>query len=454
MAKKIKFPLEMKDGVQVRTIEELKENFDIEKAMEYLLDGKLQTWLSDRYYIQEAEEVGKLDAYAAETKNKLYTLLDIEKQEEDMENVDVEAIEHRKQKLLKLKQYTDDEAIWDKVEFVAFDQEELADLLDEECKTIYLCGEKFQVPYSIGGVAYIGVNQPEVFVNGVGKIDLKEQGISFDGVKILNENIDTGEELYQLGLSYLRETYDNDFDECEKWEELTDKGQECLKKAAEKGNVDALYQLGLSYLRKHYEIIDFDYDYKEKGLEYIKKAAEKGDTNAMGYYCVSIFRYGEIQEKYNITEGEYVEMLNNSVKLGSGIGTAWKGWLIYKGVLYEKDEEEGKRLMKKSLDDETPIAAWLLFHATDIEEEQRLYLEKGVFLKNSACAYELAYAYLSGKYGIDINKHKAGEYANLFNEFEKFGWPHCLEPSLTMKPEIHILSEIDEEIRKNWGCRR
>mgnify|MGYP000833459901 CR=1 FL=1 len=29
----VKFPLEMKDGVQVRNISELKENFDVEKVV-------------------------------------------------------------------------------------------------------------------------------------------------------------------------------------------------------------------------------------------------------------------------------------------------------------------------------------------------------------------------------------------------------------------------------------
>ena len=43
MAKKIKFPLEMKDGVMVRTIEELRENFDVEKLVEHYESGKLES---------------------------------------------------------------------------------------------------------------------------------------------------------------------------------------------------------------------------------------------------------------------------------------------------------------------------------------------------------------------------------------------------------------------------
>ena len=35
MAKKIRFPLAMADGVQVRTLDELKEHFDLEAVLEY-----------------------------------------------------------------------------------------------------------------------------------------------------------------------------------------------------------------------------------------------------------------------------------------------------------------------------------------------------------------------------------------------------------------------------------
>ena len=57
MAKKIKFPLEMRDGVQVRDIEELREYFDIEKALGYLLDGKLVVLCQDLVQIKMRDSV-------------------------------------------------------------------------------------------------------------------------------------------------------------------------------------------------------------------------------------------------------------------------------------------------------------------------------------------------------------------------------------------------------------
>ena len=42
--KNIKFPLEMKNGEKVRTLEELKVNYDIESILNYYFSGKLKVW--------------------------------------------------------------------------------------------------------------------------------------------------------------------------------------------------------------------------------------------------------------------------------------------------------------------------------------------------------------------------------------------------------------------------
>ena len=47
MAKKIRFPLEMINGVSVRSMEELRENFSLLKILSYLSNEKLVTWLRD-----------------------------------------------------------------------------------------------------------------------------------------------------------------------------------------------------------------------------------------------------------------------------------------------------------------------------------------------------------------------------------------------------------------------
>ena len=57
MAKKIRFPLKMANGTDVRTIEELRTNFDLTTVLGYYADGKLITWLRDRFYDTEADKI-------------------------------------------------------------------------------------------------------------------------------------------------------------------------------------------------------------------------------------------------------------------------------------------------------------------------------------------------------------------------------------------------------------
>ena len=176
MAKKVKFPLDMGNEVYVRTLEELKENYNTEKVTEYFLDGRLLTWLNDRYFDDEAEQVqelteqGNKDNLAA----KLGKIFGVEIESEE---VDIEALEIRREKLDKLRRITSDDKILENVDNVAFSQEELGDLLDEEKDFIYLCGETFRIPLSVGNVMYIGVNDPTVSISGKGEIDLEASGI-------------------------------------------------------------------------------------------------------------------------------------------------------------------------------------------------------------------------------------------------------------------------------------
>ena len=58
MAKKIKFALKMKDGVEVRSFQELQENFDLNQVTAYFLDGRLETWLPMYSYSSVAVNCG------------------------------------------------------------------------------------------------------------------------------------------------------------------------------------------------------------------------------------------------------------------------------------------------------------------------------------------------------------------------------------------------------------
>ena len=134
----------MADGVQARTIDELKENFDNNKIVGYFLEGKLQTWLTDRYYDEEAEQIAELRSDDSELAKKISKIFEIEYVE--AEEVDVDKIASDNERIAKIKQFTDDEAIIKNYDKVAFTQEELADLYDAGIQTIYLCEGEFKIP--------------------------------------------------------------------------------------------------------------------------------------------------------------------------------------------------------------------------------------------------------------------------------------------------------------------
>ena len=183
MAKKIRSPLVMADGTAAHNLEEFREHFDLEKAAEYYKNGKLQTWLRIRYYDDEADALEALDVNDTDFQKKLCGIFGVEF---TGSAVDLEEIERRQERLAKLREYTDEKELIDRIDQIAFDQEDLADLLGEETETIYLCGKYFVVPARCSHVTYIGINQPTVHISGLEKGTPLSPDIHFKQLKVEN----------------------------------------------------------------------------------------------------------------------------------------------------------------------------------------------------------------------------------------------------------------------------
>lgn len=180
MAKKIRFPLEMENGVEVRSMEELRDNFSTSRVLSYLKNGKLEVWLRDRFEADIADTIGQLDLQAEDLAKKLCEIFDITYNEEAEDELK-KAVE-RTERILLLKKYTDDKQFEEVIDSIAFNQDELYDLLDEDVDTIYLCGEKFSIPLAKEGVSYIGINQPAVVIDSKVEVDWIKKNISVDNV--------------------------------------------------------------------------------------------------------------------------------------------------------------------------------------------------------------------------------------------------------------------------------
>lgn len=178
---KSRFPLEMADGTKVRTLEELRTNFDEETVLGYFEDGMLTRWLEDRFYEEEAEALRNIDKNASDYPKSLWEALGINSA---IVGLDAEAAARLAEKQEMLRDRTDDPAILSRAPQTAFDQEDLADLLDRGENLIYLCGKEFRIPLQ-PHVTYEGIlGAPKIIVKKDLKQKLQELGIVFVNVEL------------------------------------------------------------------------------------------------------------------------------------------------------------------------------------------------------------------------------------------------------------------------------
>ena len=188
MARTIKFALEMKDGVKVRrTLEEIRENFDLKKAMEHFVSGKLAEWLNDRGYEAEAEGLRALDSRGPDFPRQFCAVLGVPYTGGG--EVDMEAAVRLNDRRSLLRQVTEDKDIIARAAEVAFTQEELAARLKAGAEVIYLYGEAFTIPLETAGKKYVGVGKkPQISIAAKSPKELAARNILFENVE-LPENL-------------------------------------------------------------------------------------------------------------------------------------------------------------------------------------------------------------------------------------------------------------------------
>ena len=178
MARKVKFPLELKDGYLARSnIEEVRTHFDLEKIIAQFHNGRLKIWLEDHYLSEMAEQVAALDGNAPDLPAQLCAVLGVEGVTTD--TVDSYAIRERERKLQKLRQCTSDERYLNMVEYAVFDQKDLDDVLKNNPTEILLCGGEFHIPLVPKQRTYYGIGKVIAVIDRDENIDFEELGITF-----------------------------------------------------------------------------------------------------------------------------------------------------------------------------------------------------------------------------------------------------------------------------------
>ncbi|MFE8698306.1 hypothetical protein ACFYKT_18445 [Cytobacillus sp. FJAT-53684] len=185
LKRSIKFPLIMKEGKQVRTLEELKDAFDIEQVIEYYYDGRLFTWLEQRYYMKEFNEIKSISGLKLnEVIHEIYDIFGIKKQD----TFDVDIFLKNKEKIKSIKQYTEDLNILNNIAIVASTQQELEKILEgfnsQEENEVYLLDGEFVVDDNIGNICYIGINKPKVILDSDKDFRAETKNITFKNVTL------------------------------------------------------------------------------------------------------------------------------------------------------------------------------------------------------------------------------------------------------------------------------
>lgn len=254
MAKKIRFPLHM-NGVDVRTIEELREHFDLESVLGYFINGKLVTWLRDHYYDNEAKAVEALSADDSELNERITSILGV-CMSEDMMSININDIQRRTEKIALLRQLTDDEDLIAKVDAIAFNQEDLEDIQKNGIKEIYLCKGKFTISVNQTSFTYTNLFNPTVsFIGEDTQYVMGNRYYNGDGIK----------KDYKIAF-------------------------ELFSKSAARGNVKALVQLGVCYYYGRGTKLDY-----QKAIECFKKGIKVEDEKAY-FWLGKCYFYGYVPD--------------------------------------------------------------------------------------------------------------------------------------------------------------
>ena len=185
--KKIRFPLEMAEGKMVKELDEFQEYFDLEKALEYFQNRKLQKWLENTYNDDILEELEELTGEEDDFIERFTEALGVETQEVPL---DVKAILEKAHLKEKLKRSFPEEKVETMVESCADSQEKLEKLIEDGKKKIYLVDGTYKISQDARNIAFIGIGDAKVEIEEKDAHRFLEQGLQFNNINPTDEESD------------------------------------------------------------------------------------------------------------------------------------------------------------------------------------------------------------------------------------------------------------------------
>jgi len=203
---KEKFLMIFKKDIEINTLAELRKNFDFRKVMAYFQNKKLAQWLEDRFYADEADAIKAIKATDKYAPQKICDVLGVNYEDYSEDLDDAETVAWRQKRRAHLKKYTDKPDIIKKVDSVAFNQEDLEDILSDSPvpNIIYLCDNFFRFPSGIlrkTFITYIGLGKGvKVKFETSKPVNRDTLDIYFENITITDEEPteDTDEEVEEV----------------------------------------------------------------------------------------------------------------------------------------------------------------------------------------------------------------------------------------------------------------
>lgn len=188
MGRKLKserYALVLKNGRNIYSINELKENCEIEELIELFLTGKLENWVSSQN-ITDVTIENKLKTIDKESDGFEETLAEIFNVRYDLNQIsDTHLKVRRKREIIRLlEQYEIKDEFLDKMENIALSQQELDMLISKQIDMVYLLGKEFKLVSVDFPIIIKGLNQPMLFIDESLITKIKRGFIKMDGVMV------------------------------------------------------------------------------------------------------------------------------------------------------------------------------------------------------------------------------------------------------------------------------
>ena len=425
MARKVKFPLELRDGYLARSnIEEVRTHFDLEKIIAQFHNGRLKIWLDDHYLPEMAEQVAALDGDAPDLAAQLCVILGVEGVA--TEHVDSSLIQKREEKRQRLSQYTTNPILCDMAEFAAFEQSDLDRLIKEGAQEIILCNANFRIPLNVKNKTYLGVGNAVAVIDSKTAVDFEALGIHFVDLpfdeKYRDTVADEPRRYFEQGQQYEEQGKDK-------------KAVECYQKAIDLGCDDALFALAELYEKQGKE---------EDMIRLLVKAGNQGNVGAMD----RLETHFEEVEDYRSA----IRWTEKKAKLGDADAMWWMGVKYREGKVVEQDLEKAFDWFLKSAHAGHDGAMWWLGDCyrdgqgteEDISEAIKWY-EKSAELNNQYAMCKLGVLYDIGK-GVSENQVLAAQW---YRKSAEAGNPEAM-CYLAMDYEYGVGVEQDDEEARIW----